>query len=152
MESGRTSTMLIKPRISLRYIRATSLCDARKLNVPLMKLAIPLGCPTTATKWLVNPNPLPLAGEGICSASILFTRSFMLPFSRKKLLVQPVTMKKSLFIILAFALLGSGCSTVSLVYSNADLYLQHKINGYTSFNARQKETIHREVPDINQLH
>ncbi len=76
----------------------------------------------------------------------------MLTFSRKKLLVRPVTMKKSLFIILAFALLGSGCSTVSLVYRNADLYLQHKINGYTSFNARQKETIRREVSDYMHWH
>ena len=61
-------------------------------------------------------------------------------------------MKKSLFIILAFALLGSGCSTVSLVYRNADLYLQHKINGYTSFNARQKETIRHEVFDYMHWH
>src|SRR4030067_621681 len=35
---------------------------------------------------------------------------------------------------------------------NADLYLQHKINGYTSFNARQKETIHREVSDYMHWH
>ena len=76
----------------------------------------------------------------------------MLTFSRKKLLVQPVAMKRSLFVILAFALLSSGCSTVSLVYRNADWYLQHKINGYTSFNARQKETIRHEVFDYMHWH
>ena len=76
----------------------------------------------------------------------------MLTFSRKKLLVQPVAMKRSLFVILAFALLSSGCSTVSLVYRNADWYLQHKINGYTSFNARQKETIRQEVFDYMHWH
>jgi hypothetical protein len=69
----------------------------------------------------------------------------MLIFSRNELLEQPVAMKKSLFIILAFALLICGCSTIGLVYRNADWYLQHKINGYTSFNARQKETIRQEV-------
>jgi len=61
-------------------------------------------------------------------------------------------MKRSLFVILVFALLSSGCSTVSLVYRNADRYLQHKINGYTSFNARQKETIRREVTDYMHWH
>ena len=61
-------------------------------------------------------------------------------------------MKRSLFVILAFALLSSGCSTVSLVYRNADWYLQHKINGYTSFNARQKETIRHEVFDYMHWH
>jgi len=61
-------------------------------------------------------------------------------------------MKKSLFIILAFALLNSGCSTISLVYRNADWYLQHKINGYTTFNARQKETIRHEVSDYMLWH
>jgi len=76
----------------------------------------------------------------------------MLTFSRNELLVRPEAMKRSLFVILAFALLGSGCSTVSLVYRNADWYLQHKINGYTSFNARQKETIRREVTDYMHWH
>lgn len=76
----------------------------------------------------------------------------MLTFSRNELLEQPVAMKKSLFIILAFALLNCGCSTVSLVYRNADWYLQHKINDYTSFNARQKETIRQEVYDYMHWH
>jgi hypothetical protein len=67
-------------------------------------------------------------------------------------LEQPVEMKKSLFIVLAFALLNSGCSTVGLVYRNADWYLQHKINGYTSFTAQQKETIHLEVLDYMRWH
>jgi hypothetical protein len=80
------------------------------------------------------------------------TRGFMLTFSRNGLLQQPVVMKKSLFIILAFALFISGCSTVSLVYRNADWYLIHKINDYTSFNSRQKETIRRDVSDYMQWH
>jgi hypothetical protein len=61
-------------------------------------------------------------------------------------------MKKSLLIILAFALFISGCNTVSLFYSNADWYLQHKINDYTSFNSRQKDTIRRDVSDYMQWH
>jgi hypothetical protein len=76
----------------------------------------------------------------------------MLTFSRNQLLEQPVDMKKSLIFFLAIALLISGCSTVSLVYRNADWYLQHKINGYTSFNARQKETIRRKVSDYMRWH
>jgi hypothetical protein len=54
-------------------------------------------------------------------------------------------MKKSVLIVLAVALFGSGCSTVSLLYRNADWYLQHKIDGYVSFNAGQEATIHREI-------
>ncbi len=61
-------------------------------------------------------------------------------------------MKKSLFVLLAFAILSCGCSTASLVYRNADWYLQHKINGYTSFNAQQKETIRKEVTDYMRWH
>lgn len=61
-------------------------------------------------------------------------------------------MKKPLFIILVFALLGSGCNTVGLVYRNADLYLAHKIGAYASFNAGQKETIRREVDDYMSWH
>lgn len=76
----------------------------------------------------------------------------MLTFSRNELLEQPVAMKKSLFIVLAFALLNCSCSTIGLVYRNADWYLQHKINGYASFNARQKETIRQEVSDYMHWH
>ncbi|MGB8077196.1 MAG: DUF6279 family lipoprotein, partial [Gallionella sp.] len=61
-------------------------------------------------------------------------------------------MKKSLFIFLAFVLLLGGCSTVSLVYRNADWYLQHKINGYTSFDARQKKMIRQDVADYMRWH
>lgn len=61
-------------------------------------------------------------------------------------------MKKTLLIILAFTLLGSACSTASLVYRNADWYLRHKINGYASFNERQKTTIRRDVSDYMQWH
>ncbi len=61
-------------------------------------------------------------------------------------------MKKSLFVLLAFAILACGCSTVGLVYRNADWYLQHKIKGYTSFNATQKETIRKEVSNYMSWH
>jgi len=61
-------------------------------------------------------------------------------------------MKKSLLIALAIALLVSGCNTVGLLYRNADLYLQHKINSYTSFNDQQKETIRQEVSDYMRWH
>jgi hypothetical protein len=61
-------------------------------------------------------------------------------------------MKKSLFIVLALALLSSGCNTAGLVYRNADVYLQHKINGYTSFNSPQKDTIRREVSNYMRWH
>ena len=54
-------------------------------------------------------------------------------------------MNKSLTIVLVFALFICGCSTVSLFYRNADWYLQHKINGYASFNDQQKKAIKREV-------
>ncbi len=76
----------------------------------------------------------------------------MLTFSHNELLEQPVAMKRSLFVILALALLNSACSTVGLVYRNADWYLLHKINGYTTFNAGQRETIRREVSDYMQWH
>ena len=61
-------------------------------------------------------------------------------------------MKRSLYIIIAFALFNCGCSSVSLFYRNADWYLQHKIDGYTSFNARQEETIHREISNYLDWH
>ena len=61
-------------------------------------------------------------------------------------------MKKSLFLILAIALLISGCNMVNLIYRNADWYLQHKINGYTSFNAQQKKIITQEVSDFMNWH
>lgn len=54
-------------------------------------------------------------------------------------------MKKPVFIVLAVALFSSGCSTISLLYRNADWYLQHKIDGYVSFNAGQEATIRREI-------
>jgi hypothetical protein len=80
------------------------------------------------------------------------TRGFVLTFSRKQLLQDRVGMKKSLFIFLAFALFSSGCNTVNLAYRNADWYLLHKINDYTSFNDGQKETIRREIYDYMQWH
>lgn len=67
-------------------------------------------------------------------------------------MIRTVAMKKSLFIFLAFVLLLGGCSTVSLVYRNADWYLQHKINGYTSFDARQKKMIRQDVADYMRWH
>jgi hypothetical protein len=76
----------------------------------------------------------------------------MLTFSRNKLLEQPAAMKKSLIFALAITLLVSGCSTASLIYRNAEGYLEYKINGYTSFNARQKETIRQDVSDYMRWH
>jgi hypothetical protein len=61
-------------------------------------------------------------------------------------------MKKSLFIIIAFALFSRGCSSINLFYRNADWYLQHKIDGYATFNARQEETIHREISNYLDWH
>jgi hypothetical protein len=81
----------------------------------------------------------------------------MLTFLRNESMIQTVAMKTSLFIVLAFvlsasALLLGGCSTVSMIYRNADWYLQHKINGYTSFNAQQKELIRHDVTAYMQWH
>ncbi len=60
---------------------------------------------------------------------------------------------KLLFIIFAIALLFcSGCSTVRLSYNHADWYLRYKINGYTSFNAQQREEIHSEVDIYMRWH
>lgn len=39
-----------------------------------------------------------------------------------------------------------------LSYNHADWYLRYKINGYTSFNAQQKEEIHREVDIYMRWH
>jgi hypothetical protein len=61
-------------------------------------------------------------------------------------------MKKSLFIIIAFALFNCGCSSVNLLYRHADWYLQHKIDGYVSFNPRQEESIHREISNYLDWH
>lgn len=61
-------------------------------------------------------------------------------------------MKKSLFIIIALALFSGGCSSVDLFYRHADWYLQHKIDGYTSFNARQEETIRRDISNYLDWH
>jgi len=76
----------------------------------------------------------------------------MLTFSRNVLLQQPLAMKRSLFIILVFTLLISGCSTISLFYRNADWYLIHNINDYTSFTSLQKEYIRKEVSNYMQWH
>jgi hypothetical protein len=73
------------------------------------------------------------------------TRCNWLTLSYNELLEHLVAMKKSLFVLIAFSLLSCSCSTIGLVYRNADWYLEHKINGYTSFNTSQKETIHKEV-------
>jgi len=60
-------------------------------------------------------------------------------------------MKKPLFLALV-ALLFVGCSTIGLIYRNADWYLEHKINSYASFNDQQKETISREVSNYMRWH
>jgi len=61
-------------------------------------------------------------------------------------------MKKPFFIALILALFQVGCSTVGLVYRNADWYLEHKINGYASFNVQQKDTISKEVSNYMRWH
>ena len=76
----------------------------------------------------------------------------MLTFSRNEPLELPAAMKKSLSIILVFALCSFGCSTIGLVYRNADWYLQHKINDYTTFTSRQKETIRKDITDYMSWH
>lgn len=60
---------------------------------------------------------------------------------------------KSVFIILALVLLScSGCSRVTFGYNHADWLLRYWINGYTSFNAQQKEDIHRDIDDYMRWH
>lgn len=62
-------------------------------------------------------------------------------------------MKTPLLIILAIALFFcGGCSKVTIGYNNADWILRYKINDYTSFNAQQKEEIHREVDKYMRWH
>lgn len=64
-----------------------------------------------------------------------------------------MNMKKSLFIILAITLLScGGCSRVTIGYNHADWYLRYKINDYTSFNAGQRDEIHREVDSYLRWH
>ena len=79
-------------------------------------------------------------------------QNFMITFSRNEPVKQPVAMKKPLTSVLAIALLISGCSTVSLFYRNADWYLQHKIESYTTFNAQQNELIRKDVADYMAWH
>jgi hypothetical protein len=76
----------------------------------------------------------------------------MLTFSRNVFLQRPLAMKRPLFIILTFALFISGCSTISLFYRNADWYLIHNFNDYTSFTSSQKEYIRKQVSDYMQWH
>ena len=59
---------------------------------------------------------------------------------------------KSSFIILALALLCGGCSTARFGYDHADWLLRYWINGYTSFNAAQKDKIRLEVEDYMRWH
>ena len=60
---------------------------------------------------------------------------------------------RSVFIILVLALLGcSGCNRVTFGYNHADWLLRYQINGYTSFNARQKEDIRHDIDDYMHWH
>lgn len=60
---------------------------------------------------------------------------------------------KPAFIILALVLLScGGCSRVTFGYNHADWLLRYWINGYTSFNAQQKEEIRLEVTDYMRWH
>lgn len=64
-----------------------------------------------------------------------------------------MNMKAPLFIILAMTLLCcGGCSRVTIGYNHADWYLRYRIGDYTSFNAMQKDEIHREVDAYMRWH
>ncbi len=55
---------------------------------------------------------------------------------------------RTVFIVLALVLLScAGCSKVTFVYNHADWWLRYWFNGYTSFNAQQKEEIRRDIAD-----
>jgi len=56
----------------------------------------------------------------------------------------------ALFALVLFVL--SGCSFISVSYNNADTYFRYTINGYTSFNPEQKNTIKTEVNRYMQWH
>lgn len=60
---------------------------------------------------------------------------------------------RTLSILLALILLCcSGCSRITFGYNHADWILRYWINGYTSFNAQQKEEIRLEVADYMRWH
>lgn len=61
-------------------------------------------------------------------------------------------MKRTLFLLLAYALLAAGCNTVNLAYRNADWYLQHRIGDYATFDARQEAAIRQDVRDYVHWH
>ena len=61
-------------------------------------------------------------------------------------------MKTARIFFPVIALLLSGCSTIGLVYRNADVYLQHKIYGYTAFTPGQKAAIDLKVADYMRWH
>jgi hypothetical protein len=61
-------------------------------------------------------------------------------------------MKRTLFILFAFALLAAGCNTVSLAYRNADWYLQHRVGDYATFDASQEAAIRLDVRDYVRWH
>ena len=64
-----------------------------------------------------------------------------------------MNMKQLFSLFLAITLLFcSGCSKVTFGYNNFDWYLLYRINGYTTFNAWQKEDIHREVDHYMRWH
>jgi len=64
-----------------------------------------------------------------------------------------MTFTRSLFIIFLPVLLScSGCSKVTFGYNHADWLMRYWINGYTSFDAQQKEEIRREVADYMRWH
>lgn len=54
-------------------------------------------------------------------------------------------MKTKLIFVIAILLSLSGCGIISIGYNYAEVYLRYSINGYTSFNDAQKETIKQEV-------
>lgn len=59
---------------------------------------------------------------------------------------------KAILIVLALALLSSGCSRVTFGYNHGAWLLRYWINGYTSFNPGQKEEIRHDVADYMRWH
>jgi hypothetical protein len=76
----------------------------------------------------------------------------MISFSCNAPKTQTATIKTALWFVIAIFLLIASCSTTSLVYRNAEWYLQYKINTYTSFNAQQKKMISVQIADYMRWH
>jgi Family of unknown function (DUF6279) len=63
-----------------------------------------------------------------------------------------MNIRKSFFSLTLILLCCSGCSKLTIGYNYADWLLRFWINGFTSFNAEQKEQIHLEVDNYMHWH